>query len=93
MKVSIQCFGQLRSITKERYVEIDVDAQTSVLKALELFTEKYGEGIEKLLYREGKIRDFYFIQVDKNNVENHELNNILVQDGQIISIIPFIAGG
>ena len=93
MKVSIQCFGQLRTITKERYVEIDIDHQTSVLKALELFTSKFGDQVEKLLYRDGKIRDFYFIQLDKRNVENNELESILVEDNQGISIIPFIAGG
>jgi len=93
MKVSIQCFGQMRTITKERYVDIEVAERTSVLKALKLFSEKYGEELKELLYRDGKIRDFYFIQVDKTNVENTELAKIILEDEQTISIIPFIAGG
>ncbi|MHA1200666.1 MAG: MoaD/ThiS family protein [Candidatus Heimdallarchaeaceae archaeon] len=93
MKVSIQCFGQLRSITKDRYVQIEIDENTSVLKALSLFKDKYGEPIENLLYREGKIRDFYFIQIDKRNVDNHELDNVILREDQVISIIPFISGG
>jgi molybdopterin converting factor small subunit len=93
MKVSIQCFGQLRTITKDRYIEVEITENTTILKALELFTKKFGESIENLLYRDGKVRDFYFIQLDKRNVENTELGNIIVEDDQVISIIPFIAGG
>ncbi len=93
MKVSIQCFGQLRSITKERYVQVEIDENFSVLKALGLFRDKYGKPVENLLYREGKIRDFYFIQIDKRNVDNHELDSIILKENQVISIIPFISGG
>jgi len=82
MKVSIQCFGQLRTITKERYVHLDVVENSSVLHVLSCFRDKYGEQVDKLLYREGKIRDFYFIQVDKLNVDNHELNEITVTEKQ-----------
>lgn len=93
MKVSIQCFGQLRTITKERYVQIEIDENSSVLKALSLFKDKFGERLENLLYREGKIRNFYFIQIDKRNVNNDELDEIFLESKQVISIIPFISGG
>ena len=93
MMVSIQCFGQLRTITKERYVQLEIEDNASVLRALSLFKDMFGEPMENLLYREGKIRDFYFIQVDKRNIDNHELDEIILQADQVISIIPFISGG
>ncbi len=93
MKISIQCFGQLRTITKKRYVEIEVEEKTSILKAIEQFKNEYGKSVERLLYNDGKIREFYFIQLDNSNIENNELDEIFVNNDQIISIIPFVAGG
>ncbi|MCG3220745.1 MAG: MoaD/ThiS family protein [Candidatus Heimdallarchaeota archaeon] len=49
--------------------------------------------MEKLLYREGKLRDFYSIQIDRNNVRNDELSDTKVETDQTISIIPFVSGG
>ncbi len=93
MKVSIQCFGQLRSITKERYVQIEIKENSSIQNALDFFRDKYGQAMENLLYSEEKIKDFYFIQLDKRNVNNDELDEITLTADQIISIIPFISGG
>ncbi len=93
MIVNIQCFGQLRSITKEAIVGIDVQVNSSITDAINAFVIKYGEDMEKLLIREGKIRTFYSIQVDRKNVENEEFDNYSLTEGQTISIIPFVAGG
>lgn len=93
MKISIQCFGQLRTITKERYVELEVEEKTSIFKAIEQLKNKYGKSVERLLYNDGQIREFFFIQVDNSNIEHDELDEIFVEEGQIISIIPFVAGG
>jgi len=93
MIVNIQCFGQLRSITKEAIVEIDIKEKASITDAITAFVIKYGEEMDKLLIREGKIRTFYSIQVDRKNVENEEFDNYSLTDGQTISIIPFVAGG
>ena len=49
MEISIQCFGQVRSITKERYVILEVDDSTTVTKALDIFVSKFGLELEKLL--------------------------------------------
>ena len=93
MIVNIQCFGQLRSITKEAIVGIDVQDKASITDAINAFVNKYGEEMEKLLIKEGKIRTFYSIQVDRKNVENEEFDNYSLVEGQTISIIPFVAGG
>ena len=93
MIVNIQCFGQLRSITKEAIVGIDLPEKASITDAINAFILKYGEEMEKLLIKEGKIRTFYSIQVDRKNVENEEFDNYSLVDGQTVSIIPFVAGG
>ncbi len=93
MKINFQCFGQVRSITKEAIVSIDVPDEISIVKALDIFVQSFGEEMEKILYSEGKLRNFYFIQVDKKNVEHEELDDYILKESQTISIIPFVAGG
>ncbi len=93
MIVNIHCFGQIRTLTKERIVEIDIGDNSTIPYILDEFVKKYGEIMERLLYREGKLRDFYTIQVDKKHVKTEEIEACYLQDGQTIAIIPFIAGG
>ncbi len=93
MKINVQCFGQVRSITKEAIVSIDIPDKISIVKALDIFVQSFGEEMEKILYSDGKLRKFYFIQVDKKNVEHEELDDFILEDAQTVSIIPFVAGG
>lgn len=93
MKINIQCFGQVRSITKEAIISLVIPDDISITKALDIFVQNYGEEMEKILYNEGKLRKFYFIQVDRKNVEYEELDSFILEENQTISIIPFVAGG
>ncbi|MCK4895863.1 MAG: MoaD/ThiS family protein [Candidatus Heimdallarchaeota archaeon] len=93
MIVNIHCFGQIRTLTKEKIVEMNIRDNATIPYVLDEFVKKYGETMEKLLYNEGKIRDFYTIQVDKKHVKNEEFEDYNLQDGETIAIIPFIAGG
>ena len=93
MNIIIHCFGQVRTITREAKVNLEVPSDCTITKAIDIFVEKFGEELEKLLYREGKLRDFYSIQVDRNNVSNDELSNVKVYGNQTIAIIPFVSGG
>ncbi len=93
MIVHIQCFGQLRSLTKEAIVDIDVPNTSTLSEALNFYVKKYGEEMEKFRIKEGKIRSFYSIQVDKKNVEYENLESYIVLEKQTISIIPFVVGG
>ncbi len=93
MNIFIHCFGQVRTITKEAKVSIDVPPGSSIEQALDIFVTRFGEELERLLYREGTLRDFYSIQIDRNNVRNDELRDIEIETNQTISIIPFVSGG
>ncbi len=93
MIIFIHCFGQIRTLTKERMVEVITSDQATIPKALDEFAKMYDDVMEKLLYNEGKLRSFYSIQVDKKHVKNEDFEDYILQDGQTIAIIPFIAGG
>ncbi|MHA1347991.1 MAG: MoaD/ThiS family protein [Candidatus Heimdallarchaeaceae archaeon] len=93
MIINIHCFGQIHTLTKERIIEMDVVEGSTIISAIDDFVNRFGETMERLLYREGKIRDFYSIQVDKKHVNNEDFEDYKLQVGQTIAIIPFIAGG
>ena len=93
MIVYVHCFGQVRSITKEAIVCVEVPEECNITQAIDLFVIKFGEELENLLYREGKLRDFYSIQIDRNNVSNDDLSDTLILQEQTIAIIPFVSGG
>jgi len=93
MIIHIHCFGQIRTLTKERIVEVTISNQTTIPEALNEFVKMYGDVMEKLLYNEGKLRGFYSIQVDKKHVNNEDFEEYKLQVGQTIAIIPYIAGG
>ena len=93
MIIHIHCFGQIRTLTKERMVEVTIIDQTTIPEALDEFVKMYGDVMEKLLYNEGKLRGFYSLQVDMKQVKNEDFQDYILQDGQTIAIIPFIAGG
>lgn len=93
MIIGIHCFGQIRTLTKERIIELDVAENSTIISVIDEFVKRFGDTMERLLYNEGKIRDFYTIQIDKNHVKNEDFEDYNLQDGQTIAIIPFIAGG
>lgn len=93
MIINIHCFGQIRTHTKERMVEVTIGDNATITEVLNAFVKMFGEVMERLLYNEGALRDFYSIQVDKKHVKNEDLLDFILQDGQTIAIIPFIAGG
>lgn len=93
MRVTIRCFGQIRSITNQQYVEMEVPANSSVLDILKIFAKQYGSTMEEMLFKKGQLRSFFSIQVDSKQVDPEEYNTLLVNDQQTIAIIPYIAGG
>ena len=93
MKIIIQTFGQIRSITKEQYIELELDEKSTVAQAIKHFTDKFGPSVQKLLFHEGKFRDFYTVMVNKNSITREKINTYKLSEGNEISLIPFVAGG
>ncbi len=93
MKIIIQTFGQIRSITKEQFIELELDEKSTVAQAIRHFTEKFGPDVQKLLFHEGKFRDFYTVMINKNSITREKINTYKLSEGNEISLIPFVAGG
>ncbi|MHA2364151.1 MAG: hypothetical protein ACXAC7_09340 [Candidatus Hodarchaeales archaeon] len=99
MKIFIKNFGQLRSLTKDPMISLDVKENSSFLDVLDFFIEKFGPTAKKLLYNDesGKINSFYTIMIQNNNnnitIDQNELGKTAVNEGQVILIVPFIGGG
>ncbi len=71
---------------------IEVDAP-NVGEALEKLTAEHGELKKNLFNDEGKLRSFVNVYVNDEDIRYLDKSDTKVQDNDIISIIPSIAGG
>ncbi|MDR0220101.1 MAG: molybdopterin-synthase adenylyltransferase MoeB [Lachnospiraceae bacterium] len=89
--VTVLIPAALRSFT-ERQSEIEVEAAT-VGAAIKAVAEKYPD-IAKHLYKEdGSLRDFINVFLGEENVKNKGGLETTLNDGDVIMLVPAIAGG
>ncbi|MHA1853250.1 MAG: MoaD/ThiS family protein [Candidatus Heimdallarchaeaceae archaeon] len=93
MQIRIQCFSQIRSITKQQFVNIEIPQDTTLIGAVKSFAEQFGNDMQEMLFSDGKLRSFYSLQVDSKQIAPDEYSTLVVKEGQTITILPYIAGG
>ncbi len=71
---------------------VELDAKT-VGEALGGLTSKFGELKKHLYTDEGKIRSFVNVYLNDEDIRYLEKEKTPIKDGDIISIVPSIAGG
>ena len=71
---------------------VNVDART-VGEALDLLTSRYAELRKHLYSDDGRLRNFVNVYVNDEDIRSLQKDNTPLQEGDIISIIPSIAGG
>lgn len=71
---------------------VDLDAKT-VGEALGSLTTQFGELKRHLYSEEGKLRSFVNIYVNDEDIRYLQKEKTALQQGDIISIVPSIAGG
>ncbi len=71
---------------------VDLDAKT-VGEALGSLTTQFGELKRHLYSEEGKLRSFVNVYVNDEDIRYLQKEKTALQQGDIISIVPSIAGG
>ncbi|MBI3483884.1 MAG: MoaD/ThiS family protein [Acidobacteria bacterium] len=71
---------------------IQFDART-VGEALDLLTGRYGELRKHLYGDDGRLRNFVNVYVNDEDIRSLQKDKTPLKEGDIISIIPSIAGG
>ena len=91
MTITVLIPSALRAFT-ERQSEIEVCANT-VGEAIKEVSKKYA-GIEKHLYKDAdNLRDFINVFLGQENIKNKDGLDTKVKDGDLVMLVPAIAGG
>ena len=93
MNITFKVYGRIRDITKSSDVSIAVSENCTLAEAINELIIKY-PNLYDLLYHDSKVHSFYTIL--KNNseeIDRNELANVDLNDGDLITLLPFIAGG
>ena len=94
MKVKIKFFTSLREITGTKMVNLQLKNKMSLEQLLLLLLEKYGQEFRDYVYnQEGKVHDFLSFLVNGKNINNLQGFNTILQEGDIIAILPPVGGG
>lgn len=91
MPVKITIPTPLRPYTENRDT-IEVEGQT-VRELLEDITGRYPQLKRHLFSEDGKLRSFVNIYVNDEDIRYLDGENTKVKEGDVISIVPAIAGG
>ena len=91
MSVTVKIPTPLRSLTNGQ-AEGSVEAAT-VEEALEKLSAEFEGFGEKVLDKDGQIRRFINIYVNKDNIKDRNDLATAIKFGDTISILPAIAGG
>jgi MoaD family protein len=91
MPVKITIPTPLRPYTENRDT-IEVEGQT-IRELLEDMTERYPQLKRHLFSEDGKLRSFINIYVNDEDIRYLDGENTKVSEGDVVSIIPAIAGG
>jgi MoaD family protein len=91
MKVKVMIPTPLRPYTENRdSVEVEGNTVGELLNAL---TQKYPQLKRHLFSEDGNLRSFVNIYVNDEDIRYLEGGNTSVKDGDVVSIVPAIAGG
>jgi MoaD family protein len=91
MKVKVMIPTPLRPYTENRdSVEVEGNTVGELLNAL---TQKYPQLKRHLFSEDGNLRSFVNIYVNDEDIRYLDGGNTSVKDGDVVSIVPAIAGG
>ena len=92
MAVTIHIPTPLRPLVGN-HDEVEFSAEGSIQEVLEGFANENGDLKKHLFDEKGKIRNFVNIYVNEEDIRYQQGSATLVKSGDVISIVPSIAGG
>lgn len=94
MKVAVRFESQLRLKSGHDSVEIETDPKSSVAAVLQQVAEQLDDrSREHLLQSDGSVRGSLLLFVNDQPVRNRDAGSVRASDGDVISVVPPIAGG
>ena len=94
MRFKIKVFATIREITKNREIELESEDGVTVKDAVKLMVDRYGERLANyLLEKNGKPKPAFLLMVNGISIKELEGLETRLQDGDVLAILPPVAGG
>lgn len=94
MNIEIKFFTSLREITGKKMISLRLKDVISVEELISLLIKKYGKEFKEYVCDDqGKVQDFLSFLINGKNINNLRGFNTLLEDGDVIAILPPVGGG
>lgn len=94
IKIEARYYAYLREITGKSSEVIMNDERPTINDILKIIVDKYGEKMKRYVLDErGEIRSNITIAINAQKVSKDEIKHYFLNDGDVLVIIPPIAGG
>ena len=94
MKISFKSFGPVRRLLKEKVIDVEVPDDSTVRQVITRVIEMGGEELRKLImHDDDDISGNLIVMLNKKDVETLGGIDIVVHDGDEVTILPHVQGG
>jgi len=89
-QIKVQLYSTLREKVGKGKISIDARNIKDALKKLE---NKFGDKFREELYEKGRIKNYYILLLNGRVINVKALSQIKLSPGDVLHIIPPVAGG
>lgn len=93
MKVRFKSFGSVRRLLKEKVIDVEVPNYSTVRQVVNRVVELGGEELRNLIMHDDDISGNLIVMLNKKDVETLGGIDIIVHDGDEVTILPHVQGG
>lgn len=94
IKIETRYYAYLREVTGKSSEIIMLDKRPTINDVLKLIVDKYGEQMRKYVFDEKEeIRSNVTIAINARKISRDSIKNYLLNNGDVLVIIPPISGG
>ena len=93
MHIRFKSFGPIRRLLGKPVLEIEVPEGSSVLQVVETIAALGGQALRDLILDNGQISGNLIVILNKRDISTLGGNNISVNEGDEIAILPHVQGG
>lgn len=92
MKVKVRYFARLREITGKSEEEFELKNAERLSELLKLLVDKYGEDLQRVLFRGEKLNPSIQLLVSGIEVSTR-YEKVRLRNGDVVAILPPVGGG
>lgn len=94
MEIEVKFYAMVREVTGKKVERITLPPKSSIRSLISLLIEKYGVKFERYIYNNDmQVRDYLSYLQNGININSLQGFDTILNDGDIISLLPPVGGG